>query len=76
MTKKAKRKVPSADLRKALSDVEGLGRNRPVQKDTAIIFRVSAAEKAEIREVAEQLGLSVSAYLLDLHRIALERLRS
>lgn len=76
MKKKAKPKKPSADLRNALADVEGLGRNRPVQKDTAIIFRVSAAEKEEIRDVAERLGLSVSGYLLDLHRIARERLGS
>lgn len=76
MTKKTKQKTPSPDLRRVLSDVEGLGENRPPQKDSAIIFRVSASEKEEIREVAERLGLSVSAYLLDLHRLARERLGS
>ena len=39
-----------------------------------IVIRVSAEEKEQIREVAEHLGLSVSAYLLDLHRLARERL--
>lgn len=72
MTKK--QKVPPRKLRRALSRVEGLGEEQPVQKDSAIIFRVSAGEKEEIREVADGLGLSVTAYLLDLHRIARERL--
>ena len=74
MTKTTKKERSSSTLRSALTDVEGLGEGRPAQKDSAIIFRVSAAEKAEIREVADGLGLSVSAYLLDLHRLARERL--
>ena len=74
MTKKAKPKTQSPALRRALRDVEGLGENPPPQKDSAIIFRISGAEKEEIREVADHLGLSVSAYLLDLHRLARERL--
>lgn len=76
MKKKIQQKKPSADLRNALADVEGLGQGRVVQKDSAIIFRVSVAEKEQIREIADRLGLSVSAYLLDLHRIARERLES
>ena len=74
--KKKQQKVPPRDLRRALSSVERLGEDQPVQKDSAIIFRVSAVEKEEIREVADGLGLSVSAYLLDLHRLARERLGS
>lgn len=76
MKNKAQRKKPPADLRSVLADVEGLGQGRAVQKDSAIIFRVSAMEKEQIREIADRLGLSVSAYLLDLHRIARERLGS
>ena len=72
--KKSKRKKQAANLRAALTDVQGLGKGRSIQKDTAIIFRVSAEEKAEIRDVAERLGLSVSGYLLELHRIARERI--
>ncbi|MCP4035946.1 MAG: hypothetical protein GY733_03340 [bacterium] len=74
MTKKTKRKVQSPALRRALSNVDGLGEDQPPQKDSVIVIRVSAEEKDEIREVAEHLGLSVSAYLLDLHRLARERL--
>ena len=69
-------KKTKPSLREALADVSGLGDDRPASKDTAIIFRVSAEEKAEIREVAEGLGLSVSSYILDLHRIAREQLDS
>ena len=71
---KSKRKKPAADLRAVLSGVQGLGQVRSNQKSASIIFRVTAEEKEEIREVAERFGLSVSAYLLDLHRIARERL--
>jgi len=74
MTKKTKRKVQSPALRRALSNVDGLGENHPPQKDSVIVIRVSAEEKDQIRDVADNLGLSVSAYLLDLHRIARERL--
>ena len=74
MKKKAQRESPPANLRDALADVGGLGQGKADPKDSAIIFRVSAAEKEQIREVADRLGLSVSAYLLDLHRIARERL--
>ena len=72
--KKSKRKKPSADLRVALSGAQGLGRVRSSQKSASVIFRVTTEEKDEIREMAERLGLSVSAYLLDLHRIVRERL--
>ncbi len=74
--KKAQRKESKRSLRDALADVSELGEGRPAPKDAAIIFRVSAEEKEEIREVAEGLGLSVSGYLLDLHRIARKQLRS
>jgi hypothetical protein len=74
--KKGKQKKSNPKLRDALSDVSRLDKDRPAPKDAAIIFRVSAEEKEEIRAVAERLGLSVSGYLLDLHRIARERLGS
>ncbi len=74
MTKKTKRKVQSPALRRALSNVDALGQNCAAQKDSVIVIRVSGEEKSEIREVADNLGLNVSAYLLDLHRLARERL--
>lgn len=73
---KRKARKTTVDLHEVLSDVEGLGQSRAAHKDSAVIFRVSVAEKEQIRETAHQLGLSVSAYLLDLHRIALERIGS
>lgn len=42
----------------------------PYKTDSAITFRVTSAEKSEIRSVAEKLGLSVTDYLLRLHRAA------
>ncbi len=68
--KKRKRKKPPTILREALADTASLGKDQPSQKNKAIIFRVSASEKEEIRQVAIHLDLSVSAYLLHLHRIA------
>ena len=74
MTKKTKPKIQSPVLRRALSDVDGLGENHAPQKDSVIVIRVSGEEKDQIRDVADNLGLNVSAYLLDLHRLARERL--
>ncbi len=42
----------------------------PYKPDSAITFRVTSIEKSEIRSVAEKLGLSVTEYLLRLHRAA------
>lgn len=42
----------------------------PYKPDSAITFRVTSAEKSEIRTVAEKLGLSVTDYFLRLHRAA------
>tara|TARA_R110002126_G_scaffold10067_20_gene45177 strand:- start:1752 stop:1982 length:231 start_codon:yes stop_codon:yes gene_type:complete len=74
MTKKSQPKAKSPTLRHALSDVDDLGKNIASKKDLVIVIRVSIEEKERIRDVAGHLGLSVSAYLLDLHRLASERL--
>ncbi len=37
-------------------------------KDQIINLRVTEADKAEIRAIAQELGISVSEYLLRLHR--------
>lgn len=40
-----------------------------------IEVRVSMEEKREIKEISEQVGLSVAEYFLSLHRFARVRLR-
>lgn len=40
------------------------------RKDKAILIRVTGSEREEIRRTASRVGLSVSAYLLQLHRHA------
>lgn len=39
-------------------------------RDNQILFRVSSKEKAEIQKTAKSLGLSVTQYLIGLHRYA------
>ena len=43
---------------------------RPYTADTAVTFRVTSGEKIEMKDVAVRLGLSVTDYLLRLHRAA------
>ena len=40
----------------------------PYKPDDKITFRVTSAEKLEMKAAAEKLGLSVTDYLLRLHR--------
>jgi len=47
-------------------DLEEL--KQQMTKTESILIRVTAAEKEEIKAVAETLGMSVSEYLLALHR--------
>lgn len=42
----------------------------PYKPDDKITFRVTSAEKLQMKEAAEKLGLSVTDYLLRLHRAA------
>lgn len=42
--------------------------------DKTIAFKVSTGEKEEVRAAAETLGLSMSQYLLELHRAAYRRI--
>ena len=43
-------------------------------KESRIELRVSETEKEHIRQTAEGLGLSITEYLLGLHRYAARRL--
>ncbi len=52
---------------KAAADLVAGG---PYKPDDKITFRVTSAEKVEMKEAAEKLGLSVTDYLLRLHRSA------
>lgn len=42
--------------------------------DDRIAFKVSGQEKDEVKQAAEKLGLSMSQYLLELHRAAFRKL--
>lgn len=64
------RRFPNAsELRKTLTPATPwAGRNR-LPKDGTVNFRVAADEKREMGTVAASFGLSVSEYLLRLHRL-------
>ena len=60
-------RLPSGRIREALAASE--------KKTRRLDIRVSESELGELREMADELGISVSAYLLQLHRLAREALR-
>ena len=49
---------------------ENVAAGAPYKPDDKITFRVTSAEKLQMKEAAEKLGLSVTDYLLRLHRAA------
>lgn len=53
-----------------MSDVDPARMKTAFTKGERLDLRVSASEKAEIRQAAAVLGLSVSEYLTELHRQA------
>ena len=59
-------RLPSGRIREALAASE--------KKTRRLDIRVSESELGELREMADELGISVSAYLLQLHRLAQEAL--
>jgi len=61
----AKRKAP-----KEKSRGEPAGFRQPVRRDARIDLRVTPAELAEMKAAAERLGLTVSEYLRQCHRVA------
>ena len=73
---KAKGRRPQDALAAATKTLHLDGLAPRESKSTGINLRVSQREKEEIRKLAEKLGLSVSEYLLQLHRHALPRLAS
>lgn len=58
---------PKVDARKV--------RASPGRRSAAILFRVSPSEQREMAEMAERLGVTVSDYLRQLHRQAVESLK-
>lgn len=42
----------------------------PYKPDDKITFRITSAEKVEMKAAADKLGLSVTEYILRLHRSA------
>ena len=53
-------------------DLERIERER---HDTLFSFRMNKQDLEDIRRAAEALGVTVTSYLLSLHRQALEQLR-
>ncbi len=74
MKKKPKKVAP--DLRKAMKGLAARSGPEVPRKDQIINLRVSSQQKDEINAAARELGMSVSAYLLELHGLAHEELRS
>lgn len=71
------RKLSAATkIARALADLDIDELRAEATKDSNILIRVSVAEKAEIKAVADALELTLSEYLLLLHRHARERIRS
>ena len=54
---------------------DALGPPRPSPRDKVVNFLVSEAEREEMRGTAKALGLTLSAYLRELHRAAADALR-
>jgi len=53
---------------------EALGFTRPVRRDARIDLRVTPEELEEIKETADGLGLTISEYLRQCHKRAVEAL--
>ena len=74
----AKKKNPKAELKKVK---DGFRRLTPEEKEiwfnskARIDMRVTGKEKAEIQEAAQYLDMSLTEYLLTLHRLAKEYLK-
>jgi predicted DNA binding CopG/RHH family protein len=54
---------------------EALGFTPPVRREARIDLRVTPEELDEIKEVADSLGLTLSEYLRQCHKRAVEALR-
>lgn len=64
------RRFPNAsELKKALTPATPWAERDRLQKDETVNFRVAGEEKREMAAVAASFGLSVSEYLLRLHRL-------
>lgn len=62
-------------IARALADLDLDELRAEATKDSNILMRITSGEKAEIKSVADALKLSVSEYLLLLHRHVRDRIR-
>ncbi len=62
-----KRKKAGSPIESALNGLRARDMTPKQRKDKAILIRVTEAEREEIQDTAARLGLTVSAYLLQLH---------
>ena len=66
---------PEEKIARALRDLDLDELKQETTKTDSILIRVSADEKSEIRTIAEVLEISVTEYLLGLHRQAVVHVR-
>lgn len=65
----------STKIARALADLELDELRAEATKNSNILIRIAADEKAEVKAVADALELTVSEYLLLLHRHVRDRIR-
>jgi hypothetical protein len=53
------------------ADLASVRANTP--KDTSVVFRVSTAEKLEMKRTAKKFQLKLSDYLIRLHRLVVRK---
>lgn len=69
MNASARAKLEAAAAGISPADISFSGR-----KTSLVQFRLSEADKASIQRTADRLGVSVSEYLLELHKLMANRL--
>lgn len=66
----ARRRRPRRDLEADMAGVSPGDYEQILRKSDRINFTVTPTEKAEIKKAATRYGLTVTEYLLRLHRLA------
>ncbi len=64
------RRRPRRDLEAEMNGLTPAGYEQALRKSDRVNFAVTPQEKAEIKRAATRYGLTVTEYLLRLHRLA------
>jgi hypothetical protein len=59
-----------SEFRRVLTPATPWARRERLEKGARVNIRISAEEKVEVEEYASLFGLSISGYLIRLHRLA------